>query len=328
MAGISSKAAGLLTNKIKFGGKELQSNEFSDGSGLEQYDFTARTFDHQIGRFTTPDPLAEKFYGWNPYTYSYNNPVRFGDPTGMSGTDWVKKDGQWNYNEEIKTSEQATAAGYDDFVENGSTIEGASINGGRVGAVYLGNSASDVAYSENNFTNWNTVHGSEYDNQVEAHRAWQSDPNYHVGEGKWDKIFRGIAYGSMEARREYASGGMNMFGGYGAAGKIAAAETQALDGSFSIWNWKGYPSGIPKPNGPFRLIAGEEYAAARTAANDANRAISADLGLRNTLVDVHEIVPVKFGGSPTNINNKIFLDRSFHQQQVTPFWNMIMRSMK
>jgi filamentous hemagglutinin len=103
---------------------------------------------------------------------------------------------------------------------------------------------------------------------------------------------------------------------------------QTLDGSFSIWNWEGYPTNIPKPKGPFRLLQGEEYAAARAAANNANKAISKELGLQGKFVDIHEIVPVKFGGSPTNINNKIFLDRTFHQSQVTPFWNKIMNGLQ
>ena len=35
------------------------------------------------GRFTTNDPLAEKYYSMSPYTYCADNPVKFIDPNGM-----------------------------------------------------------------------------------------------------------------------------------------------------------------------------------------------------------------------------------------------------
>ncbi len=82
MSGISSKSAGSLPNKYKFGGKELQSNEFSDGSGMELYDFHARNYDPQIGRFWGGDKKADKLVQWSPYTYAVNNPILFVDPDG------------------------------------------------------------------------------------------------------------------------------------------------------------------------------------------------------------------------------------------------------
>ena len=84
MQGISSKALGFggPTNKYKFGGKELNNNEFSDGSGLDLYDFAARNYDPQIGRWWSGDPKADKSIWLSPYSYCLNNPIKFFDPDG------------------------------------------------------------------------------------------------------------------------------------------------------------------------------------------------------------------------------------------------------
>lgn len=89
MAGISSKALnGILENKKqKFQGQEFSHNEFSDGSGLDMYEFKWRMHDPQTGRFWQIDPLAEKYVHNSTYAFSENKVIAHVELEGLEAVE-------------------------------------------------------------------------------------------------------------------------------------------------------------------------------------------------------------------------------------------------
>jgi RHS repeat-associated protein len=85
-----------------FNGKELD-----EETGL--YYFSSRYYDPKVSLFYSVDALVESTM--DPYGYCYQNPVKYIDPTGMSGNDWVEKSNGDIYWDPNATSQATTKEG-------------------------------------------------------------------------------------------------------------------------------------------------------------------------------------------------------------------------
>ena len=97
---------GGTESPYKYGGKEWNTT-------TSTYDFEARQLSPSFHRFTTMDPLCEKYYGISPYAYCANNPIRFVDPFGTWHWD---SDGNlvWDKEDNVKTLSLFLNVSYED----------------------------------------------------------------------------------------------------------------------------------------------------------------------------------------------------------------------
>jgi RHS repeat-associated protein len=134
-------ATGTGAQPYKYNGKELDQMH-----GLNLYDYSARNLAVDIPRFTTVDPLAEKYYSISPYVYCNNNPIKYIDPTGMLpyGYNFGYEDGSEGviHDSRVNSPSINSAPPTDIVSVDGVVVE--HINDGKTDAIHLSTRDVDV----------------------------------------------------------------------------------------------------------------------------------------------------------------------------------------
>ena len=96
--------------------------EFDSFTGL--YYYRARWYDANLGRFISEDPIGFAGDDVNLYGYTWNNPIKYSDPTGLDG--WGNDTADW-LDERIEFSRQWYQGDDQEWIRNGLINTGADL---------------------------------------------------------------------------------------------------------------------------------------------------------------------------------------------------------
>ena len=277
-----------------------------------QYYLRARYYNPVIARFTQEDTYYGD--GLNLYTYCQNNPVLYHDPTGHG----TKENSPYSRNEQQyidagadpDTAKLATQC-YPDAKSKQDLYNKYKSQG------YNATDAKKLA-------NYEIVHGEERAKNYAANNVKKSGPDYTVTSPRDNINTDWRTQNRLNAQKK---------AGAGKSGSSSIVEiVDEEKGTFIIKDWSDYPDDyvpVPDQNKVWTFLEGDEYNSARDSANIFNRNMrAADPYYANNGLEIHEIEPVKMGGSPTDINNKTAIQSQVHRRYVTPWWNKIRDEVK
>jgi len=131
-----------------YNSKELQTD-----AKLWWYDYGARFYDPQLGRWHSVDPMAEKHFGFTPYNYVLDNPIRFIDVMGLDTNIYL-------FDQANRPADNGTAG-------TSYTAEVIVEVDGEPTDTYRGSSYPNSKSNSDNTTSFNTINEGEhnYDNK-------------------------------------------------------------------------------------------------------------------------------------------------------------------
>ena len=109
--GLFGESTGGTSQRFKYNGKE-----FDRTHGVDWYDYGARHMPPDAGRFTTIDPMAEKYYNISPYAYCTDNPINAIDAEGKWV--WPLVNAAIDYGFQVYDNYNTGMGSYDAFVGN------------------------------------------------------------------------------------------------------------------------------------------------------------------------------------------------------------------